>query len=219
MPPELDWPSVEELLDHWTSYRPDWTDNRERLLWYLTFEERPEVGARAAEAESALGACALDVVPTRWLHLTLADVGFADSVDPAALSEMAVLVRRALADRPQVELSLGPVALMIDSVVLVAQPRDPVVELREVVREAGERCGLPLADAEEEFWPHVTLGYANPTTDHRRLSALVEAHQHPPVTVTCDRVRQVQVVRGGGHYRWTGAGDVWLGGGSHRYGG
>jgi 2'-5' RNA ligase len=217
MPPELDWPSVDELLDHWTSYRPDWTDNRERLLWYLTFEERPEVGARAAEVEAALGACALDVVPTRWLHLTLADVGFADSVAPEAFREMGALARRALAGRPQLTLSLGPMRLMSDAVVLVAQPRDPVAELREVVREAGERCGLPLADADEAFWPHVTLGYANPSTDHRRLGELVDAQSGPPVEVTCDRVRQVQVVRGGGHYRWTGAGDVWLGGGSHHY--
>jgi 2'-5' RNA ligase len=212
MASEFDWPNVEELLDHWTWYRPEWTGGRERLLWYLTFEERPEVGARAAEAEAALGACALDVVPTRWLHLTLADVGFADTVDPAAFRAMGADVRQALAQHPQVELSLGPVALMTDAVVLVAQPPRQVAELREVVREAAEAHGMPLADLEDGFWPHVTLGYVNRATDQRRLLEYVERDQPDPVEVTCDRLRQVQVVRGGGHYRWRGVADVPLGG-------
>jgi 2'-5' RNA ligase len=211
MASEFDWPTVDQLLDHWTSYRPEWTGGRERLLWYLTFEERPEVGARAAEAEEALGACALDVVPTRWLHLTLADVGFADTVDPVAFRAMGAEVRQALADRPQVQLELGPVALMVDAVVLVAQPPREVAELREVVRAAGEEHGLPLADLNDGFWPHVTLGYVNRATDQRRLLDFVERAEPAPVEVTCDRLRQVQVVRGGGHYRWRAVADVPLG--------
>ncbi|WP_148574573.1 2'-5' RNA ligase family protein [Nocardioides caldifontis] len=217
MPSEHDWPAVDTLLDHWTSYRPDWTGGRERLLWYLTFEERPEVAARAAAAEEALGACALDVVPARWLHLTLADVGFVDTVDPTAFRAAGADVRRELARRPQVHLSLGPIALMEDSVVLVAQPYDDVVRLRDVVREAGEAHGLPLADAEEAFRPHVTLGYANTATDQDRLAALVAGEQLPPVEVTCDRLRQVQVTRGEGHYRWHTMSDLPLG--AYRYAG
>jgi 2'-5' RNA ligase len=211
MASEPDWPTVEQLLDHWSSWRPEWTGGRERLLWYLTFEERPEVAARAAAAEAALGELALDVVPTRWLHLTLADVGFADSIDPDAFRAMGRSVARALADRPQVQLTLGPVALMVDAVVLVAQPPRQVAELRDVVRAAGEAHGLPLADADEGFWPHVTLGYVNGATDHDRLLALMDGPQSDPVDVTCDRLRQVLVVRTGGHYRWHGMGDVPLG--------
>jgi 2'-5' RNA ligase len=212
MPPEIDWPTVEALHDHWSSYRPEWTDVRPRLLWYLTFEERPQLADRAAQAEAVLGECALDVVPARWLHLTLADVGFADVVDPDAFGAMGAAVRDALAGRPELHLSLGPVALMADAVVLVAQPVEPVLELREVVREAGESLGLPLADLDEGFWPHVTLGYVNGTTDHDRLLALMDGPQPDPVDVTCDRLRQVLVVRTGGHYRWHGMGDVPLGG-------
>ena len=212
MAPDIDWPPVDRLLDHWSSWRPEWTDVRPRLLWYLTFEERPEVGDTAAQSEADLGACGLDVVPARWLHLTLADIGFADSVDPDAFHAMAEEVHEELAGTPDVHLSLGPLALMTDAVVLVAQPYDAVQRLREVVRTAGERHGVPLADADEGFWPHVTLGYVNGATDHGRLHSLVEASQPTPVDVTCDRLRQVLVIRTGGHYRWHGMGDVRLGG-------
>jgi 2'-5' RNA ligase len=211
MASEFDWPPVEALLDHWSSWRPEWTGGRERLLWYLTFEERPEVAARAAAAEAALGELALDVVPTRWLHLTLADVGFADTIAPEMFRAMGETVAAALAEQPQVELTLGPVALMCDSVVLVAQPPEQVAALRDVVRDASEAHGLPLADADEGFWPHVTLAYVNAATDHGRLLDYVSEVEPVPVQVTCDRLRQVQVVRGGGHYRWRGVADVPLG--------
>jgi hypothetical protein len=87
----LGWPRTGRLGDH-RAWRPEWTPERPRLLWYLTFEDQPAVRDLAAPTSAALAETSADVIPPRWLHLTLCDIGFADEVDPAGVIEAAKAV-------------------------------------------------------------------------------------------------------------------------------
>ncbi len=73
------WTDVREFRDHWT-WRPDWTADRPRLLWYLTFEDAPQLRSAVEPAAGPLKEAGTDIVAPDWLHLTVADVGFADEL-------------------------------------------------------------------------------------------------------------------------------------------
>jgi hypothetical protein len=115
MVPHLPWPRGEWLRDHWRWW-PEWTSERPRVLWYLAFQHRPEVarfGARTSE-ELRRARC-VDVVPDRWLHLTLCDIGFVDEVGPDRLDAAAEAVTEALGDQPPIRLTLGPAVTLPDA--------------------------------------------------------------------------------------------------------
>ena len=206
-----DWPVVRGFKDHWT-WRPDWTSTRPRLLWYLTFEDQPDVSAAAAPAAGVLRDTGADVVPPEWLHLTVTDIGFADEIDDWTLRIAASAVRDALQDTPVLDLTLGPVAVLPEAVVLAAGPVAPLRRLRAAVREGMRSVGVrPPEDIEGDYWPHVSLCYVNGRTDHQRLWAALQHARTDNVEVRCDRLAQVLVTRRDGHYRWEVRDQVVLG--------
>lgn len=204
------WPQVARFRDHWT-WRPDWTAHRPRLLWYLTFEDAPDLRAAAAPSREALLAAGADVVPPEWLHLTVTDVGFYDELDDWAVRTACESVRAALRQVPAPELTVGPVRVLPDAVVLPAEPVGPLRTFREAVWRASTEVGIaPADDIGGHRWPHVSLCYINGRTDHERLREIVDEADPRTVVVRCDRMSQVLVTRRHGHYRWEVVDEVWL---------
>lgn len=196
------WVETERLHDHW-EWRPEWTADRPRLMWYLTFERKPEVGEALAGSQAGLRTSGADVIPARWLHLTLGDVGFASEVDAHQARRVVAAVAHALREQPPIPMVLGPVGTMRDAVVLSVDPVDVLTGLRERVLAATFADGrLPLPPDDEPFWPHVSLCYLNALTDQRALRAAVLAAPPAAVAVACDRLTLAVVDRVHGHYRW-----------------
>lgn len=198
----VDWPTVLKFSDHWT-WRPDWTAHRPRVLWYLTFADDPGVAASVARTVRPLKAAGADVVPPRWLHLTLTDVGFADEIDDWSLHAAGTAVRDAFKDISPLQLRLGPVSVLPGAVVLAARPVEPLRRMREMIRASMEGVGIRAPDdVQGDFWPHVSLCYVNRNTRHDRLWQAVHDADTCSPTVRCDRVTQVLVTRSHGHYHW-----------------
>jgi 2'-5' RNA ligase len=92
---------------------------------------------------------------------------------------------------------------MEDAVVLAAGPLEPLRALRHRVTAATRRAGVdPLLEVDQEFWPHVTLGYLHAGTDSGAVSEVVRSAPQGTAEVTCDRLTQALVSRVDGHYRW-----------------
>ena len=196
-----EWYDARGFTDHWT-WRPEWTETRPRILWYLTFGDSPGVEAAASAVRGQLTGTGADVVPPRWLHLTVTDTGFPEDIDPWALRLGTEEVRRALLAWPSFELSLGPVNVLPEAVVLAAGPHEPVRRLRRTIRQGLAMAGIrPPVELDREP-PHVSLCYVNDRTDHGRLRRVVPHLECSPVRVRCDRVAQVLVTRSHGHYHW-----------------
>lgn len=71
------------VRDHWW-WRPGRKPGRRFYTFHFTFERQPAVQHLAAEARGRLsGFPALDLVPSRWLHLTTQGIGFTDEVSTA----------------------------------------------------------------------------------------------------------------------------------------
>ncbi|HEX6074570.1 MAG TPA: hypothetical protein VFZ32_04810 [Micromonosporaceae bacterium] len=70
--------TVEGLRNHWW-WRPGWREGRHFYACHLTFDNAPDLHRLADRYQQALRPFAgLDLIPRRWLHLTMQGIGFTD---------------------------------------------------------------------------------------------------------------------------------------------
>jgi 2'-5' RNA ligase len=204
MPAHQAWPRTRSLKNHWT-WRPDWRIDRPCLWWYLTFEDQPALAAALGDTRSALHRMReVDVIPPQWLHLTLTEAGFPDEVSEDRVAAAVSTVADALRDQPPLTLTLGPLTTLPGAAVLAAHPIEALRVLHRTVREATAAAGLsPAQPGEEDFWPHVSIGYLNRRADRSALMSAASATVPTRTEVTVDRVSLAAVTRRDQHYQWT----------------
>jgi len=150
------------LRDHWW-WRPGWREGRRFYTWHLTFEGQQEVEELAAGYRSALDGLPVDVVPARWLHLTMQGLGFADEVEDADVERIVAAAHERLALLAPFQVRLGDVRVDPEAVLLAVTPEQPVTavrgQLRAAIADVWGRDHVP--EEAEGFRPHVSLGYVN----------------------------------------------------------
>jgi 2'-5' RNA ligase len=189
------------LRNHW-DWRPEWTPDRACLMWYLTFENQPELTALVTALQSPLtGIPALDLVPPAWVHLTVDQVGYVDSVPPEDVSAVTQSVRGALRGWSAEPLTVGPAYTMRSAVALAVAGVDGLYDRVHAATTAA--LGL---DPTEEFRPfraHVSLAYANrPSVARAVLDRLGDTADRQVVLGT-PRLVLASVTRRDRHYQWT----------------
>ncbi len=159
------------------------------------------------------GAPWLDAVPPPWFHVTVADVGFTDVLEPADADAVLAAVAEELAGQRAFRLALGPVRTFATAVVLRARPPDRLDEIKDRVRRATSRTiGARHADFHHHpYRPHLTLGYANTEVPERDLTAFRERLPAVDGHVQVDALRLVAVTRRDHGYRWDEVARVGLG--------
>ena len=61
----------QQMADHWW-WRPGWLPGRRMYTFHITFDGQPAVHQLASGCQEALrGLGGIDLVPPRWLHLTV----------------------------------------------------------------------------------------------------------------------------------------------------
>jgi 2'-5' RNA ligase len=153
---------AEVLRDHWW-WRPGWREGRRFSTWHLTFEGQQEVTELAAGYRSALDGLPVDVVPARWLHLTMQGLGFVDEVEDGDVQRIVAAAHERLAPLASFEVRLGDVRVDPEAVMLTVTPEHPVTAVRGELRAAIADVWGPdhVPEAAEGFRPHVSLGYVN----------------------------------------------------------
>jgi hypothetical protein len=153
---------VAEMADHWW-WRPGWRPGRRMYYWHVTFPRAPGVQAFAATARRRLaGLPGMDLVPGRWLHMTTQVIGFTDEVSDGDLAAITEAAQSRLARVAPPTVTIGPAYLVSEGVVCDAGPADALRPLRQAVRGAiGDVWGDARVPGRDEWWPHVSLGYAS----------------------------------------------------------
>lgn len=197
------WPTATTLQDHWL-WRPEWAIERPCLMWYLTFENQPELHELATRAQSCLlGVETVDLVPPQWLHLTLDDVGFVDEIPPAHVDDVLASARVGMAGWEVPSITLGPVDTMADALVLRAAPEHELGLLRARLRSStAAALGAEASSGTGNFWPHVTLAYINDACDRRTVMEPLAAVSSVEVVVARSQLTLAAVTRRDRHYQW-----------------
>lgn len=193
---------TEPMRDHWW-WRPGWRVGRAYYTWHLTFEHAPEVHRVAAEHAAALDVPGLDVVPARWLHLTMQGIGFTDELPAHRVDAIADAARDRLVGHPPFDLTLGPAAVYPEGVALAAEPAEPVARLRVALRAAIADVRGPggVPGDEDGFHPHVSVAYSNAAGPAEPIRA---ALAHPaPGTTRITEAHLIALDRDHREYRWT----------------
>lgn len=198
------WPAREELDDHWR-WRPEWGPERACLYWYLAFGDDLAAVLDRGGLDVVRRTPWLDAVPTRWMHVTLCDVGFADELDRAAVRAVLDAGRPCVGETGRLQLSFGQATSTASAVVLPVGPLEPLRHLQQQLRAATERALGPGHRVVHRhlFWPHLSLGYVNRRAGEGEVAAVLERIGHLAGEVAVDSLVLASVTRQRRHYQWT----------------
>jgi len=198
---------VDQLQDHWW-WRPGWRAGRHFYACHITIEDQPELQRLVARYRAALANIkGLDLIPDRWLHLTMQGIGFVDEVSDADLGA----VRDAIAgETVQVQ---GPTVVFhrpvvrLEAVYLPATPAAPLRDLRAAVRSGIVRAlgAGRVADATESlanYRPHVSIAYSNTDQDAEPIVAALRAVEADAARVTFAHLSLLEFHRDNRMYEW-----------------
>jgi 2'-5' RNA ligase superfamily len=193
--------TADRLSQHW-SWRPEWTATRRSWWWYATSEHDVTVNELAAAARGALEPEApVDVIPPRWLHLSLAEVGFADDLPRPVPYECAHAARPALAGLRPLDLRVGPVTTMSGALVLDVRATGLDDVHGALLTAMAGTLGRP--PEQRPFVPHVSVAYLHHDCDPSEVLDETRTEASRTGSTRLYEVALVEVVRDRRHYRWT----------------
>ena len=112
----------DRMRDHWW-WRPGWLAGRSMYTWHVTFEDQPELHELVQDYQKALAPRpGLDLIPVRWLHLTMQGIGFTSEVTPQDAADIVEAARGRLATCQPVPLSIGPAMVDPEAILLDVSP-------------------------------------------------------------------------------------------------
>jgi 2'-5' RNA ligase len=184
---------------------PGWDIGKRFYTWHLTFEHQDDLHQLVDTYQQQLAEFpTLELVPRSWLHLTMQGVGFTHDIEDNTLHDVLDSVQARLSRQPPLQVTFHRPVIRPEAIALPAQPVEPVLNLRQAIREAmaatlGE-TGVPEKD--EGFQPHISLAYSNgPHPSDSILRALEETITEP-VNVVIDKVSLIELHRDRRMYAW-----------------
>lgn len=204
---------LERLVNHWW-WRSGWSVGRSFYTWHLTFDDTTAAPLRDLVDrlhDGLAGVEGLDLIPHRWLHLTMQGLGFTDEVSDADVDAIMRAATKRLATVPAFDLTLGPIEADDEATGLLVRPWTAVADVRDGIREA---IADVWDDAPEspEFHPHVSIAYSNadvPAAPIRERVAPLRDIE--PVTIPITAAQLIRLNRDNQMYEWETVADVPLG--------
>ncbi|MCC3654050.1 2'-5' RNA ligase family protein [Streptomyces sp. S07_1.15] len=190
------------MADHWW-WRPGWKPGRRFYTWHFTFQTASDVHRLAEAYRRGLASVpGLDLVPDRWLHLTMQGLGFVDEVaeeDALAIADAAA--RRLTAITP-FELRLHRPEITPEAIRWEAEPSEPPTAVRCAIRAAINDVWGQVPAAEGGFAPHVTIAYSNSEGPAAPVAQALGAVDAEPATAQIDQVDLIILGRDRQMYEW-----------------
>jgi 2'-5' RNA ligase len=207
---------VTTLRDHWW-WRPGWRTGRHFYACHLTMGDQADLWPLVAAYQDALARVdGLDIVPRRWLHLTMQGIGFADQITHDELDSIAESVGAALRSLTAPTVTFYRAVVRPEAVYLPAEPPDPLRKLRATVRDGIANALGPdrtpnVADKLNSYRPHVSVAYANRDQAAEPIVSALRSVDLGPVRVAIDRVSLLEFHRDHRMYEWTSSTPLPLG--------
>lgn len=198
-----DAPTFDRMRDHWW-WRPGWRVGRTFYTWHLTFDHAADVHRLAGEYAAALDLPGLDVIPPKWLHLTMQGIGFTDEIPTSEVDAITDAARTRLAQVPAFDVTLGPTVTDPEVVRLHVDPAEPVAQVRTAIRAAiADIWGADrVPEAEAGFTPHVSLAYSSSDGPSDPILRAAEALHVEPAKARISEAQLIVLNRDHREYQW-----------------
>jgi len=202
--PPLPYPDAEELVDHWW-WRPGWRIGTRFYAWHVTVADLdPLAGHVAAYQEALVQFGFLDLIPRRWLHLTVQGLDHVHAVSARERDAVVDAVRQRLAVIPAPVLTFGRTVLGREAVAVPPVDPQPLRVVHAAVRAGIEAIRGPAAGApSEQYRPHVSAAYVNAAAGPDPVRAALDAVAADPVQITLTHATLIEMHRDHRRYEWT----------------
>jgi 2'-5' RNA ligase len=145
----------------------------------------------------------LDLIPTRWLHLTMQGVGFTDEVSEPEISDIIQAARERVSVLPPVSLGIGPALVDPEAVMLEVRPADALQSVRAGIRAAiANVLGAGEVPDSEHWNPHISLAYSNSNGPAAPFTEAVSAVTNSAINLTVSTVSLITLSRDTHLYQW-----------------
>jgi hypothetical protein len=203
-PPALPYADAETLADHWW-WRPGWRVGTRFYAWHVTVADLPVLADHVAAYQEPLRAFGfLDPIPRPWLHVTVQGLDHTSAVPDPVRNTVAEAVAEKLAAVPAPTLTFARPVLFTEAAVISPTDPAPLAAIRDAIRTAIETTyGAPEGKPTSLFRPHVSAAYVNATADPRRVRAVLDEVDTPPVQVTLTHISLIEMHRDHRMYEWT----------------
>jgi 2'-5' RNA ligase len=199
----------DHMRNHWW-WRPGWRVGRSMYTWHVTFDDQSQLHELVSAYQSALSSLpGLDLIPERWLHLTMQGIGFTDEVSEREIADIADAARKHLANQRPVSLTVGPASVDPEAIMFEVMPTDALSPVRSAIRAAiSDVRGAAGVPETEEWTPHISLAYSNNDGIAAPYVAAVDSVSNPPVTLTISKVHLIELNRDTRLYQWITKAEV-----------
>ncbi|WP_129768976.1 2'-5' RNA ligase family protein [Streptomyces sp. L-9-10] len=201
----------EHLRNHWW-WRPGWATGRRFYTWHLVFDGQTDVHRFAGQYRSALaGVDGLDLIPDRWLHLTMQGIGFVDEIDQADVDAVVEAARVRLAAVPAFDITLSAPTVDPEAILFPVRPEEPPRAVRDAIRAAIGDVLAEVPETPEGFRPHVSVAYSNSDGPAAAILETLGAASVPPVNARIGSAELIVLHRDNRLYEWQPYATVELG--------
>ncbi|MFJ2810301.1 2'-5' RNA ligase family protein [Kitasatospora sp. NPDC087271] len=199
------------MADHWW-WRPGWTTGTRWYTWHLVFDGADDLHGLAADYRHALADVpGLDLVPDRWLHLTMQGLGSTDEVSAADARAIVDAATSRLAKIPAFDLALGPAIVAPEALLLTVDPAEPVRAVRSAIRAAIADVWPEVPEQADGFRPHVSVAYSNADGPAQPAADALAGVTTYPATARIASAELIVLGRDRRMYEWEAAARVPLG--------
>jgi 2'-5' RNA ligase len=164
------------------------------------------VARQIAERQSRFDLAGLAPVLTDELHITVLPIAFEGAASDEQLMDIRDEARQAVKELSAEQITLGPVVVDDDQVVLLAKPCRELRRVQEIMFECVQRrLGNDAMPNELPFRPHVSMFYSDceqPTGPVADIAAEINRGQgRDEIRLVIDGISLVKVARANSHYR------------------
>jgi hypothetical protein len=204
------------VRNHWW-WRPGWRAGRHFYACHLTLNDQPQLRDLIRRYQDALADLGnLDLIPPRWLHLTMQGIGFIDEISPHELTAVTKHVADRLRNVPVPVVTFDQPTIGQDAVYLKAQPAGPIYDLRLATYQAiksalGAGQFHEAPPIREQYTPHVSAAYVNSDGPAQPIIDALSRVQAPSVTATFRTASILTFHRDQRMYEWTNAIPISIG--------
>jgi 2'-5' RNA ligase len=205
--------SPDRMRDHWW-WRPGWRAGRSMYTWHVTFDDQLRLHELVSSYQAALASLpGLDLIPARWLHLTMQGIAFTDEVSPQEIADIAEAARKRLATQQPVPLSVGPALVDPEAILLRVSPAGALDPVRAGVRAAiADVRGAARVPESEHWTPHISIAYSNSEGLAALYAEALDTVTRTPADLTVSAVHLIDLSRDTHLYQWMTKAEVLLSG-------